>query len=68
MGSTASTLDPADLRRALNDKGYMRQVDMAAGLKVGQATLSQWLTGKNPIPAWMENALAGLPRFKATKK
>ena len=57
-------MHPDELRGAMATAGYRRQVDYAAALGISQATLSDWLRGKQPIPKWAPRAVAGLRFYR----
>lgn len=58
-------VDAETLARELEARGLGNQYDAGEALRVDQSTVSRWLNGTRPIPAWVEVALKAIRAAKA---
>lgn len=59
-----SDMTPTEWRDRLAALGYVRQVDIAAALKISQSAVSEYWTGNTKLPGWMDAAVRGLRKVR----
>ena len=60
-------LSPDSMRAQIEKAGFSRE-DFAALFAVPYDTCQEWLSGKGPIPAWIQPALQMLSLLSATER
>ncbi len=68
MAKHQTAHDNKHLLSLISDKLVANASELARAFGVGQSTISQWLSGKNPAPRWTLLAAEGLRRRRRAEK